>query len=101
MLEPCISEIGAVVGSYSADHRVDNSVELPHVSCIAERKMNDCVRDEIWVTVPVTRGPRVFVRTVELSELCLLMCPSPRCGQLPAWAQFWVDKVMPLTLRLA
>ena len=27
----------AVVGSYSADHRVDNSVELPHVSCIAER----------------------------------------------------------------
>ena len=48
------------------------------------RKMNDSVRDEIWVTVPVTRGPRVFVRTVELSELCLLMCPSPRCGQLPA-----------------
>ena len=37
MLEPGISEIGAVVGSYSADHRVDNSVELPHVSCIAER----------------------------------------------------------------
>ena len=35
------------------------------------RKMNDLVRDEIWVTVPVTRGPRVFVRTVELSELCL------------------------------
>ena len=63
--------------------------------------MNDLVRDEIWVTVPVTRGPRVFVRTVELSELCLLMCPSPRCGQLPAWAQFWVDMVMPLTLRLA
>ena len=52
MLEPGVSEIGAVVGSYSADHRVDNSVELPHVSCIAERKMNDCVRDEIWVTVP-------------------------------------------------
>ena len=44
---------------------------------------------------------RDAVRTVELSELCLLMCPSPRCGQLPAWAQFWVDKVMPLTLRLA
>ena len=54
MLEPGVSEIGAVVGSYSAAHRVDNSVELPHVSCIAERKMNDCVRDEIWVTVPVT-----------------------------------------------
>ena len=63
--------------------------------------MNDSVRDEIWVTVPVTGGPRVFVRTVELSELCLLMCPSPRCGQLPAWAQFWVDIVMPLTLHLA
>ena len=60
--------------------------------------MNDSVRDEIWVTVPV--DPRVFVRTVELSELCLLMCPSPRCGQLPAWAQFWVDKVIPLTLHL-
>ena len=100
MLEPGVSEIGAVVGSYSAAHRVDNSVELPHVSCIPE-KMNDLVRDEIWVTVPVTGGPRVFVRTVELSELCLLMCPSPRCGQLPAWAQFWVDKVMPLTLHLA
>ena len=39
-----------------ADHRVDNSVELPHVSCITERKMNDSVRDEISVTVPVT-GP--------------------------------------------
>ena len=37
MLEPGVSEIGAVVGSYSADHRVDNSVELPHVRCIAER----------------------------------------------------------------
>ena len=34
MLEPGVSEIGAVVGSYSADHRVDNSVELPHVSCM-------------------------------------------------------------------
>ena len=65
------------------------------------RKMNDCVRDEIWVTVPVTGGPRVFVRHVELSELCLLMCPSPPGGQLPAWAQFSVDKVMPLTLHLA
>ena len=48
------------------------------------RKMNDCVRDEIWVTVPVTGGPREFVRSVELSELCLLMCPSPPCEQLPA-----------------
>ena len=37
MLEPGVSEIGAVVGSYSAAHRVDNSVELPHVRCIAER----------------------------------------------------------------
>ena len=37
MLEPGVSEIGAVVGSYSAAHRVDNSVELPHVSCIPER----------------------------------------------------------------
>jgi hypothetical protein len=37
MLEPGISEIGAVVGSYSADHHVDNSVALPHVSCIPER----------------------------------------------------------------
>ena len=63
--------------------------------------MNDSVRDEIWVTVPVTRGPRVFVRHVELSELCLLMCPSPPGGQLPAWAQFWVDKVMALTLHFA
>ena len=44
---------------------------------------------------------RDVVRNVELSELCLLMCPSPRCGQLPAWAQFWVDKVIPLTLRSA
>ena len=34
MLEPGVSEIGAVVGSYSAAHRVDNSVELPHVSCM-------------------------------------------------------------------
>ena len=55
MLEPGVSEIGAVVGSYSAAHRVDNSVELPHVSCIPERA-TDSVRDEIWVTVPVT-GP--------------------------------------------
>ena len=53
MLEPGVSEIGAVVGSYSAAHRVDNSVELPHVSCITERKMNDSVRDEISVTVLV------------------------------------------------
>ena len=37
MLEPGVSEIGAVVGSYSEAHRVDNSVELPHVSCIPER----------------------------------------------------------------
>ena len=32
MLEPGVSEIGAVVGSYSAAHRVDNSVELLHIS---------------------------------------------------------------------
>ena len=37
MLEPGVSDIEAVVGSYSADHRVDNSVELPHISCIPER----------------------------------------------------------------
>jgi hypothetical protein len=37
IIEPDVSEIGAVVGSYSAAHRVDNSVELPHVSCIPER----------------------------------------------------------------
>ena len=49
----------------------------------------------------MTGGPREFVRSVELSELCLLMCPSPRCGQLPAWAQFWVDIVMTLTLHFA
>jgi len=38
------------------------------------------------VTVPVTGEPREFVRSVELSEfkLCLLMCPSPPCEQLPA-----------------
>ena len=41
MLEPGVSEIGAVVGSYSAAHRVDNSVELPHVSCIPERAQNE------------------------------------------------------------
>ena len=41
MLEPGTSGIGAVVGSYSAAHRVDNSVELPHISCIQARKMND------------------------------------------------------------
>ena len=34
MLEPGVSEIGAVVGYYSAVHRVDNNVELPHVSCM-------------------------------------------------------------------
>ena len=77
MIEPGVSDIGAVVGSYSADHRVDNSVELPHVSCIAERKMNDCVRDEIWVTVPVTFNPGGFVSRGEPSELFLFMCPSP------------------------
>jgi len=44
---------------------------------------------------------RDVVRNVELSELCLLMCPSPPCGQLPAWMQFWVDKVMALTLHFA
>ena len=37
MCEPGVSDIGAVVGSYSADHRVDNSGELPHISCIPER----------------------------------------------------------------
>ena len=38
MLEPGVSDIGAVVGSYSAAHRVDNSVELPHISCSKSAK---------------------------------------------------------------
>jgi len=38
MLEPGVSDIGAVVGSYSAAHRVDNSVELPHISCTKSAK---------------------------------------------------------------
>ena len=41
------------------------------------RKMNDCVRDEIWVTVPVTFNPGGFVSRGEPSELFLFMCPSP------------------------
>ncbi len=41
MLEPGVSDIRFVVGSYSAAHRVDNSVELPHISCMQARKMND------------------------------------------------------------
>ena len=41
------------------------------------RKMNDEVRDEIWVTVPVTFNPGGFVSRGEPSELFLFMCPSP------------------------
>ena len=47
------------------------------------------------------RGQGTVTWNVLPTELCLLMCPSPPCGQLPAWAQFWVDIVMPLTLHLA
>ena len=38
MCEPGVSDIGAVVGSYSVAHRVDNSVELPHINCIKRAK---------------------------------------------------------------
>ena len=41
MLEPGVSEIGAVVGSYSVAHRVDNSVELPHISCASQSAQNE------------------------------------------------------------
>ena len=47
------------------------------------------------------RGQGTVTWNVLPTELCLLMCPSPPCGQLPAWAQFWVDIVMALTLHLA
>ena len=52
MLEPGVSEIGAVVGSYSAAHRVDNSVELPHVSCITAQ--NEQIQ---YVTKFLSRSP--------------------------------------------
>ena len=98
MLEPGTSDIGTAVGSYSVIHISHDRVQLSHIFCISERADRKKA-----VTVFGSRGqkPRVFVRSLELSELCLLMCPSPPCGQLPAWAQFWVDKVMPLTLHLA
>ena len=85
----------------------DVAGSLLHASeCIVAVCTRVQLRDQISQHPALARthvpwGPREFVRSVELSELCLLMCPSPPCEQLPAWAQFWVDKVIPLTLRLA